>query len=63
MTDRNRVEAFNRRLVKIQEAADKLARLLAEECDPMFNRVESAAIEEVNDAFKMVRLPVRLKHL
>lgn len=62
MTDRGRVRDLNVRLGEIQRVADQLAALLARERDPVFNRVQSAALEEVNDAFKAARLPVRLKH-
>lgn len=63
MSDRNRVAAFNRRLEEVRKASEVLGNLLKIEHDPVFGTVESEAIEEVNEAFKALHLPLYLKLL
>ncbi len=61
MNNHNRATPFNRRLSLIRDAAEALAELLHEDYDPLFGRVQSEAIEEVNEALIDYELPLRLE--
>ena len=60
MSDRNRRAALNRRIGTIRMVADQLAKLLREEYDPMLGHVQSAAVDEVNEALREQKLPLQL---